>query len=77
MCNTLNQPPAIHSLLIAEMTSECFLFGAALHDNDPTLEAIGVSPKMRALLRDLNFKQPLPIQSTFIFKVRLCTSCSL
>ena len=58
------------------MTSEYSLSCAALHDLDPTFRAIGESPKMLALLRDLNFKQPLPIQSTFIFKVRTGTSCS-
>jgi len=41
----------------------------ALHDLDPTFKAVGESPKMQTLLRDLGFRQPLPIQSTFIFKV--------
>lgn len=42
--------------------------GHALHDLDPTFKAVGESPKMQTLLRDLGFRQPLPIQSTFIFK---------
>lgn len=42
--------------------------GHALHDKEPVFKAVGESPKMQALLRDLGFKQPLPIQSTFIFK---------
>jgi hypothetical protein len=45
------------------------MYCVALHDKEPVFKAVGESPKMQALLRDLGFKQPLPIQSTFIFKV--------
>lgn len=42
---------------------------AALHELDPTFHAFGTSDRMKGLLKDLGYKQPVPIQSTFIFKV--------
>ncbi len=44
---------------------------AALHDLDPVFQSFSGSDKVKELLSDLGYKRPLPIQSTFIFKVRL------
>lgn len=54
--------------LVQPKASSINKIGHALHDLDPTFKAIGEGSEMQALLRDLGFKQPLPIQSTFIFK---------
>lgn len=42
--------------------------GHALHELDPTFHAFGSSARMKGLLKDLGYKQPVPVQSTFIFK---------
>lgn len=42
--------------------------GHALHDIDPVFRAFSRSPKVTALLRSLEYKRPLPVQSMYIFK---------
>lgn len=46
----------------------CF-HSAALHDLDPVFQAFSGSDQVKELLTDLGYKRPMPIQSTFIFKV--------
>lgn len=42
--------------------------GHALHDLNPTFRQFSRSPRMAEILRSLNFKQPVLIQSMYIFK---------
>ena len=42
---------------------------AAMHDLDPVFRDFSRSDKVAQLLRALNYKCPLPVQSMFIFKV--------
>ena len=43
---------------------------AALHDLDPEFRSFSRSEKVAAVLQSLNIRQPLPVQSMYIFKVR-------
>ena len=45
---------------------------AAMHDLDPVFRSWCRSDKVAALLRALGFRRPLPVQSMYILKVRLC-----
>ncbi|HEX8492742.1 MAG TPA: phytanoyl-CoA dioxygenase family protein [Pyrinomonadaceae bacterium] len=42
--------------------------GHALHDLDPVFNRFSRTPKLAALIADLNFKRPLLVQSMYIFK---------
>ena len=42
--------------------------GHALHDLDPAFDRFSRQPKLRALAADLGFRQPLLLQSMYIFK---------
>lgn len=42
--------------------------GHAMHDLDPVFRSFSRSPRMAALLQQLGQKQPLPVQSMYIFK---------
>ena len=46
---------------------------AALHDLDPEFCSFSRSEKVAAVLQSLNIRRPLPVQSMYIFKVRLCS----
>ncbi|MCG3162142.1 MAG: hypothetical protein JMDDDDMK_03382 [Acidobacteria bacterium] len=42
--------------------------GHALHDLDPVFDSFSREPRLAAICADLNYKQPLPLQSMYIFK---------
>ena len=50
---------------------------AALHDLDPDFRSFSRSEKVAAILRSLDIKLPLPVQSMYIFKVGSAVHVSL
>ena len=60
---------ACESALIDEVTADGAAGIAALHDLDPEFRTFSRSEKVAAVLESLHIKQPLPVQSMYIFKV--------
>ena len=59
---------ACEGTLIGVVTADGPAGIAALHDLDPEFRSFSRSEKVAAILESLHIKQPLPVQSMYIFK---------